>query len=227
MPATLYFGAPVKPSQSAHKEATDLGLEMLRASPSEVIVQCIKDYKQPGHTLFSANLPAFIFLSQNPKSRVSSRNPIYYPLSSKSVSPTFSKPVVVFSFSRPLNSDQIAEVVRETGSVETRAGGKLAFRHQLSDSALYQKVLGLTPRPTPTTQSGTGEINIFSLGHYFFLHRLFDAFMRCNQYPGFMTNVKEDVGSFENFSPIGEVGKTITGIIDEESLSWVGVLNAR
>lgn len=209
MPATLYFGAPVRQNQSAHKEALDQGLDLLRASPSEVVITCYKDYKQPGHTIFKENLAAFIFLSNNPTTRISSRNPIYHPITTKDVCPTYRKPVVVFSFSRSLNSDQIAEVVRETGSVESRNGNKLSFRHQVSDNALFSKILNLSPGPLKITPTGTTEMNITGFRVYLFLHRLFHAFMKCNQYPGFRTNDITDVGTFENFTVItGDAGVT-------------------
>jgi hypothetical protein len=214
MPATLYFGVPVKPNQSAHKEALDQGLDLLRASPSEVVVTCYKDYKQPGHTIFANNLPAFIFISNNPTTRISSQNPIYYPLASKTVSPTFKKPVIVFSFNRSLNSDQIDEIVKETMSVESQSGKKLSFRHQYSDPSVFKKVLDVLPGPLYTTQTGTTEMNIAGYRIYLFLHRLFDAFMRCNQYPGFRTNDKGDVAAFRNFTMIAEGMKEDSGVTD-------------
>jgi hypothetical protein len=200
MPATLYFGAPVKPNQSAHKEAIDQGLDLLRASPSEVVVTCYKTYKQPGHTIFANNLPAFLKIGEEPTLVLSSRVPIYHPLTSKTTSPTMKNPVIVFSFDRGLNSDQIDEICKTTGSVESKSGNKLSFRHLYSDAALFKTVLDLKPKPKYITPTGTTEMNIAGYRVYLFLHRLFDAFMRNNQYPGFLTNSKEDVAAWGNFN---------------------------
>jgi len=225
MPATLYFGAPVRSNQTAHKEALDQGLDLLRASPSEVVVTCYKEYRQPGHTIFANNLAAFIFLSQNPGSRLSSRNPIYYPLASKTMSPTFRKPVIVFSFSQSLNSDQITEICNRTGSIETKSGNKLAFRHQVSDMATFSAIANLTPRPKQITPTGTTEMNLVGFRVYIFLHRLFDAFMRCNQYPGFKTNDVNDTGVFENWSMMTEAdeSKVTVTTIGDTTVHYVSV----
>jgi hypothetical protein len=222
MPATIYFGAPVRENQSAHKEATDQGLNLLRAAPSEVTATVFKTYVQPGHTIFANNLASFIFLSQNPKSSLSSRNPIYHPLTSKTTCPTKQNPVIVFSFQQSMNSDQIAEVAMETGSLESRAGkNKLVFRHQIGDQAKLKKIGELRPKPSYVTPTGTTELNLAGYRVYLFLHRLFDAFMRCNQYPGFKTNDIADVGTFENYSLIApeDKGKIDTVTIGSDKIT--------
>jgi hypothetical protein len=203
MPATLYFGAPVKAKGTASKEVLDLGLDYLRASPSEIAVTTIRTYNQPGYTLYKANLPAFIYLGSAPGSRISSRRPIYFPLTHKDVSATITPVTISFSFSQQKSPEQIAEIIAQTGATESQLGNKLIFKIK-SGPGVVAKVTGLRPAPITVTQTGTDTMNLKGYRIYGFLHRLFDAFCKVNQYPGFRTHDIADVGTLDLFHPLIE-----------------------
>jgi hypothetical protein len=56
----VYFGALPAPNQTVSQEVQELGLELLRISPSQVKFTAIPRQIQPNYAIYRANLPAFI-----------------------------------------------------------------------------------------------------------------------------------------------------------------------
>jgi hypothetical protein len=190
--ATLYFGVPPAQSKSVSEGVKALGLNLLRASPSEVNPVVSLDYIQPGHSVYKDLMGAFI-QSAIKDIRISSRNPPYHPLASRTVDSTVRYPDLIWSYNQALNSEKIGELKANLDANETKINNKTAFEFTITQEN-FIKLQAHPLRPNPNTPSGTRHVNIQGFKYFLFLHRLFDAFCRTNQYPGFKTNDRADVG---------------------------------
>lgn len=191
--ATFYFGGPVPSSKSASAEAKALGIDLMRASPSEINPVVVVDYVQPGHSVYKDFLGAYIQSSIHGIT-ISSRNPPYHPLQNKGVDSTMRLPNLIWNYSNNLNAEAIAQLKVDIGASETKTiTNKGAFEMTITSDA-FKRLQAHALKPNSHTPTGTTHINIAGFSTYLFLNRLFDAFCRANQYPGFKTNNRADIG---------------------------------
>lgn len=174
-------------------EVSALNLQMVRAAPSDIILDIAPHYIQPGHAVYTKFLASHSYVSDNSGRSISTRVPPYHPLANKILPPFAKAPTVIFSYGVKLSPEKIEDIKIQTGADETWSQGKLAFI-KVFDASTFQKVLDTNP--IRTTPNGTDNINISALQIYLFLHRLFHEFNLLNQYPAFHTNNKADVSSW-------------------------------
>jgi hypothetical protein len=193
--SVVYFGAPAKSTSSVSEEIKSLGLNYLRQSPSNVVIQTAIEYAQPGYAVYKAFIPSFIKAAKENKA-VSTRSSIYQPVAHTTVPAFIKNPKIIWSYTCQLSPQEIDVKKEKFGCTETKAKGRLAFAAVWKDQAWWE-MLKNENNINRQTPANIDCLNMQAFSSYIIIWRMLDAVLRVNQYSAFKTNDKADVGEIK------------------------------
>jgi len=207
--AIIHFGAPIKGKKAVPVEVRNLGLSLLPAAPSQVVVDVANQYSQANFSVYKNALSLFV-VAASEKKTVSLNESIYQQIDHTHV-PDFARvPKIVWSYNYALSPDQKNEVKQKFDAAETETQGKVAFTRIWKSQTWWDELKkeGSINRHTPTNST---NMNMAGFVHYMIIYRIIDQFMRINQYSSFKDNSDQGSGK-------GQVLMTDTVLRAEEDV---------
>jgi len=215
MPSSvIYFGAPVKGKKAVPPDVRSLGLDLLPAAPSQVVVEVANQYSQPNFSIYANSLSLHVIAAA--EKRTVSLNESIYQNYGHTHTPGFEiVPNIIWSYNYALSPEQKNEVKVKFDAAETEAQGKTAFTRKWKDSAWWGdlKKEGSINRHTATNST---NMNMAGFTYYTISLRIIDQFMRVNRYAAFKDN--QDNGAVD-----GHVHLADTNLLKEEDFDMAQV----
>jgi len=197
----FYLGFPANDAQTVSEPLRNRGIDMLRASPSDIKVLVKIHINQPAFVVYVNNLPAFMEANQNRAivSLAKEGYPINLPVN---LCFPFRYPALMIESKVTLSQDKLDKLA-EIGyrNIAHQNKTSMVFDNYTLDDVHYIRSL----KPIATCRATVNTINLDCMSSLITVIRIFSSFFRTHTYPAFKTD--EDVAFLmEDFDSILEQG---------------------
>jgi hypothetical protein len=205
----ILLGYEATKTSEVSKQLADLGIYMLKASPSDVQVLCYRSEIQPGYDIYVRNLPKFI--EANVRAIEVPLNPPFFSILSVCKSPIYSTwPPLAVTFGVPLGDKE--STFAEFGLSKNKVRNVTQYIFQKPSVELIKSFTPL--KPDRTCQVPHGTVNLEALNRYFQVSCLLGAVIAVQNYPAFDV---EDLVTFAKQPSIQATTNVSTNMTDVES----------
>jgi len=174
----IHYGITPKSNQTVSKTLSDLGISLMKTSPSDLQPHVILSNPQANHPVYERYLSVFVRAAGLNKSyRVSDP----YHAFTGTIPTFFNPPLIIFSFEiAKIDETKAAYIRTEYNASECLVQGKPAFTMAFN----IEKLRALTSEPSliTTTPCSSTAVNINSARQYLLALKMIDGILKANQY---------------------------------------------
>jgi hypothetical protein len=188
----IHFGAPMKPGQVVSSELQDQGVELLRASPSDIQWAGSPMVFQPNFSVYKSNLPIFMAGAMT-GTPIRSNSKVFPGLAYSGTILPFTRPslVVTWPFALPVEVQE--DLIRDYKLRPSMIRGKPCMIVDNYDLDTVRHLI--STKCTQTSPCIEEAINIASLRTLSAVAKIATCFFKLHQYPAF-----KDENHVEEFS---------------------------
>jgi hypothetical protein len=179
MSAIVYLGTEPSSSNVVSETLKLKGINLLKASPSEMHLFGDRVYTNFGYEKYIANLPTAVASARQGHPVHYENMASFHPLrEAHQRAPFCRNPALVWSYSSP--NETTDRVVAAVDGIPTTSGGKPAITGYLSSIQARQVIDSGASKDTPFSMN---NVNLSGYAVYLKLHAIYHALARLHQYP--------------------------------------------